>query len=62
MPHTPYEFHDTRRFPINDPTAKIDFIILCKNGQQAIRQVRDRYMEVLKQQRQRKFVFCIVLD
>ena len=33
MPHTHYEFHDTRKSPINDPTAKIDFIIVHKNGQ-----------------------------
>ncbi|CAG8575105.1 2913_t:CDS:2 [Funneliformis caledonium] len=74
--HTPYEFHDTRKSPINDPTAKIDFIITelvvviegkgninnTTSHKEAIGQVCDRHMEILKQQRLRKFIFDIVLD
>ncbi|CAG8665274.1 4742_t:CDS:2, partial [Paraglomus occultum] len=32
IPLTEFDFHDTRNSPICDPNAKIDFIIVRKNG------------------------------
>ncbi|CAG8584507.1 8280_t:CDS:2, partial [Paraglomus occultum] len=85
IPLTEFDFHDTRNSPMCDPNAKIDFIIVRKNGyrlwaelvavieakgdirnttshKDAVGQICDRHMEILKQQRLRKVVFGIVLD